>query len=201
MAATLTAYGRSSLVQLITGSILPIPYYIAWGTGSGTSSATDQALFAEVIVDGRTSGSYSQQTTVTTGDTLKVSGTLTATNSEIITNVGLFTNNISPYETILQAPVTSTTQTAITVVSPGLGSLPTIPFNIQILSEVMTVTGITGNVWTVTRGVNQSTKLSSIPSTTIFNTVSGSLFAKADFTGLSLNSGDKINFNINIEFI
>ena len=199
MAATLTAYGRSSLVQRILGSTLSIPFYIAWGVGAGTTSATDEALFQEVIIDGRTTGTYSQVTTSTTGDTFQVVGTLTATANETITNVGLFTTNVSPYETSLQAPVTSTTQTSISVVSPGLGTLPSVPFNIQVFSEVMTVTNISGTTWTVTRGVNQSTKLANIPMATVFSTVSGNMFAKANFTGLSINVGDTISFTIDVQ--
>jgi hypothetical protein len=200
MAATVTTKGRSSIVQALLGSTLTTPKYIAWGTGSGTSAPSDEGLFNEVVADGRTSGTTSQITTSTSGDTFNVTGTLTASTSETITNVGLFTSSSTPYQNTLAAQVTSATQTNIQVTPTGTGSLPSTPFDIQILSEVMTVTNVSGVNWTVTRGVNGSTALSSIPLTTQLSSVSGTMFAKADFSSLTLSSGDSILFNINVQF-
>lgn len=201
MAATLTTLGRASIVNRLLGSPLSVPKYIAWGTGSGTSTPSDEGLFNESVADGRTSGTPSSITTSTTGDTYEVVGYISATSTETITNVGLLDSSITPYQTSLAAAVTSNSQTSIQIASSGnIGTVPATPFNIQVLTEVMTVTTVSGVNWTVTRGVNNSAPLSSIPTTTIVQSVSGNLFAKADFTGLTLNSGDSIYFIMNVQF-
>ena len=62
----------------------------------------------------------------------------------------------------------------------------------------MTVTDITGNIWSVDRGANGSSPLASIPAISVVDTVSGTMFAQADFGGLPLNAGDSVNFVIQI---
>jgi len=64
------------------------PSYVAWGTGAGTTAATDTTLFTETGT--RTAGTSTQQTTSTTNDTYQVIGTLTAGGTLAITNAGLF---------------------------------------------------------------------------------------------------------------
>lgn len=72
------------------------PLNIGWGTGAGTTAAADTALFTEVLVNmtaggtDHTVGTSSQQTTTTTNDTYRVTGTRTATAAGTITNAGLF---------------------------------------------------------------------------------------------------------------
>lgn len=72
------------------------PLNIAWGTGAGTAAAIDTSLFTEVLVNmsagttDHTVGTSSQQTTSTTNDTYRVTGTRTATASGTITNAGLW---------------------------------------------------------------------------------------------------------------
>lgn len=62
--------------------------YIGWGTGSGQGvTATDLATAA---AEARTDGTPAAQTTNTTGDTYRVTGTITATGSRAITEVGIF---------------------------------------------------------------------------------------------------------------
>jgi hypothetical protein len=200
MGASLSSQGRARLVQNILGTIFSIPRYIAWGTGVGTTNPTDETVFNEVVADGRVNGNISAITTSTNGDTYQVTGTLTSLHGGTITNVGIFDSAIIPYQTTLQIAISSPTQTTITVVNPGVGTVPITPFNIQILSEIMTVTSISGNVWTVTRGVNQSSALSSIPLASVVTTVSGTMFAKADFAGLPLNAGDSVSFTIQVQF-
>ena len=200
MGASLSAQGRARLVQNILGTTFAVPRYIAWGTGAGTTSPTDETVFNEVVADGRTNGSISSVTSSTNGDTYQVTGTLTSLHGGTITNIGIFDSGATPYQTTLQVAVSSPTQTSITVVNPGTGVVPATPFNIQVLSEVMTVTAITGNIWTVTRGVNQSSALSAIPLASVITTVSGTMFAKADFAGLPLNTGDSVTFTIQVQF-
>lgn len=72
------------------------PLHIGWGTGAGTAGITDTTLFTEALVDltaggtDHTAGTSSQQTTDTTSDTYRVTGTRTATGSGTVTNAGLF---------------------------------------------------------------------------------------------------------------
>lgn len=65
------------------------PNFIAWGTGAGTAAITDTTLFTE-SAEARVSGTSSKQTTSTTNDTYRVTGTMTASAGRTITNAGLF---------------------------------------------------------------------------------------------------------------
>lgn len=62
--------------------------YIGWGTGSG-QTATSTGL-ATAAAESRTDGTSSQQTTNTTNDTYRVTGTVTAGGSRAITEAALF---------------------------------------------------------------------------------------------------------------
>ncbi len=62
--------------------------WLGWGTGSGQGvTATD---LATASAEARTDGTPSAQTTTTTGDTFRVVGTITATGTRAITEVGIF---------------------------------------------------------------------------------------------------------------
>jgi hypothetical protein len=121
MATLLVATGKAIVTNYLNGGAATQPKYVAWGTGSGTTSNSDTTLFTEVLP--RVSGTTSQVTTSTTNDTFQVVGTQTAGTSETITNAGLFDASTS-----------------------------------------------------------------------------GNLFAKGDFTGVALNSGDSIQFTWKIQF-
>ena len=79
--------GKAIVTNRIKGSGTE-PIYIAWGTGAGTTGATDTTLFTETGT--RVSGTSTQQTTSTTNDTYQVVGTMTAGGALSITNAGLF---------------------------------------------------------------------------------------------------------------
>lgn len=203
MSATLTINGRANLVQRILGVTAITPSYIAWGNGSGTSSPTNQALFGEVVQDGRAMGVANSTTTDTTGDTLQVVGTIVATQDEVITNCGLYDVATPASSFALQSAVTSTTQTTINVVST-YGSPPSsYPFNAQIGSEIITVVSVSSNPnftqWTVVRGVNGSTVSPSIAAMTPITTVHGNLFGLADFAPLGLNQGDSVTLTFKVQ--
>lgn len=74
------------------------PIYIGWGTGAGTTGASDTTLFTEKDVDlstgsgTRTTGSGAQSTGSTTNDTFLLTGTRTATGAGSVTNAGAFDN-------------------------------------------------------------------------------------------------------------
>ena len=95
----------------------------------------------------------------------------------------------------------SSTNTSMNVASasgfPGSGN-----YDVQVDTEVMTVTAGQGTTtWTVTRGANGSTAISTIsaadkvtggnaPGSTAIT--GGTVFTKATFTGLSLSTSDSI---------
>ncbi|UOF82002.1 tail collar fiber protein [Caudoviricetes sp.] len=87
MATLLVNSGKAIVTNRINGGGTT-PLYVAWGTGAGTTSATDTTLFTEVSP--RVTGTATQQTTSVTNDTFQVVGTQTAGTAETITNAGLF---------------------------------------------------------------------------------------------------------------
>ncbi len=81
--------GLDILTNRISGSGTE-PKYIAWGTGTTAAAVTDAALETESAEESRTTGTSSRQTTNTTNDTYRVTGTVTcATSAKAITEVGL----------------------------------------------------------------------------------------------------------------
>jgi hypothetical protein len=72
------------------------PLHVGWGTGAGTTTATDTTLFTEALVSlaggstDHTLGTSSQVTTTTTDDTYQVVATRTATGAGTVTNAGLW---------------------------------------------------------------------------------------------------------------
>lgn len=98
MANVLTNVGREIITGLLaavgSGPGSAVPKYVGWGTGAGTSAATDTTLFTE---DSGGSPSYArvtctltQQTTSVTNDTFQAVGTIVSNGSHTITNAGLF---------------------------------------------------------------------------------------------------------------
>jgi hypothetical protein len=88
MATLLVNTGKAIVTNYLNGGAATQPKYVAWGTGAGTTGATDTTLFTET--GSRVSGTTSQVTTSTTNDTLQVVGTQTAGGTLAITNAGLF---------------------------------------------------------------------------------------------------------------
>ena len=88
MATLLVNTGKAIVTNYLNGGAATQPKYVAWGTGAGTTAATDTTLFTENGT--RVSGTTTQQTNSTTNDTFQVVGTLTAGSSLTITNAGTF---------------------------------------------------------------------------------------------------------------
>ena len=88
MATLLVNTGKAIVTNYLSGGAATQPKYVGWGTGAGTTAATDTTLFTEVLP--RVSGTATQVTTSTTNDTLQVVATQTAGTSETITNSGIF---------------------------------------------------------------------------------------------------------------
>jgi hypothetical protein len=88
MATLVVNTGRAIATNLISGLGGTVPKFVGWGTGAGTTGATDTTLFTESS-EARTSGTVSQQTVTTTNDTFQVIGAITASAGRTITNAGL----------------------------------------------------------------------------------------------------------------
>ncbi len=149
-------------------------------------------------------GTSTQQTTSTTNDTYQVVGTLTASGSLAITNAGLADTSTSAPQTTLSAAVSSATATSISVTS-ATGFPSTGNYDIQVSTEVMTVTGGQGTTtWTVTRGANGSTALASIANgytvTGGKSCAGGNLFMKGDFAVINLSSTDTLTLTAKVQY-
>ena len=198
MASYLVSNGRNLTVSLLVAAS-GHPAYIGFGSGSGTTSPSDEALFSE-FPNTRVSGTVSQVTTTTSGDTYQVVGTFTALSSGTLTNIGIFNSGANPVQGLLTSPITSNSQTTLSVTTAS-GTWPNVyPYNIQVSTEVMTVTAISGTTFTVTRGANGSTKLTSAAIGTTVTQVTGTLFAKTDFGGFPVTPGDVLQFTIGIQY-
>lgn len=88
MATLLVNTGKAIITNYLIGTAATQPKYAGWGTGSGTTTATDTTLFTETGT--RVSGTTTQQTTSTTNDTYQVIATISAVGTVTITNAGLF---------------------------------------------------------------------------------------------------------------
>lgn len=214
MAAVVTAKGREIIVGRMQGSTptQAEPKNVGWGAPSTefTAASTDVAPFSESS-EARVAGTSSTVTTTTTNDTYQVTGTLTASATRAITEVFLSDSSSKPASTTISGgtAVGSSTGTTLTVNSatgfPGTGN-----YDIQVRTEVMTVTGGQGTTsWTVTRAANGSTAVSTIatsdtvtggnaPGQTAVN--NGNLFLHSDFAVINLNANDSIAFTIQTKF-
>lgn len=89
LAATLIVNtGRAIVTNRLVNGTLP-PTFVAWGTGAGTTGATDTALFTEAS-EARVAATPTQQTTSTTNDTYRLVATIVANAGKTITNAGSF---------------------------------------------------------------------------------------------------------------
>ena len=90
MATLLVNTGRAIITNRVKNGATGAtePNFVAWGTGAGTTGATDTTLFTETGT--RVAGTSTQQNTSTTGDTYQVAGIMTAGGTLAITNAGLF---------------------------------------------------------------------------------------------------------------
>ena len=201
MNTVLSSSTRSNLVNAITGVgyTLSEPKYLYLGAGSSTALPTDITLGNPV--GSPISGTVTTVSTVTSGDTYFCTGTFVASNAGSITEVGLFTSNSSSAVGSLASQV-NPTDTTITV--SGYNLFPaSFPFDIQVTTEVMTVTSGNGtNLFNVIRAANGSSKVTSIiPALTPVVGPAGQMFLKSSFSGISLNAGDSIQFNISVQFV
>src|SRR3990170_3560866 len=85
-----TNVGLGVITNRLKGVGVAEPKFVAWGTGVTTPAVTDTTI-ETAPGEARTDGTSSQQTTDVTDDTYRVVGTITATATRAITEVGLFT--------------------------------------------------------------------------------------------------------------
>jgi len=90
MATFLVNVGKQHLLEFLAGETADTPEWVAWGTGAGTTAASDTTLFTEASEDreqgvGSTEGSGA-------ATAYKVVATLVADGSKTITNAGVFTD-------------------------------------------------------------------------------------------------------------
>jgi hypothetical protein len=194
---TATGSLRSLVVSgLVSQPLYSGPQFLCIGNDNGfnTVSATDQALFTEV--GRRVSGTITQITTNSNGDTYQWEGTILVSGFSGITNLGLISSMGSPIQDTLAQQVSSRTQNYI--VPTHFSLWPSgYSYNIQVNTEVMTITGTNGtNTLYVQRGVGGSTPLELISIGTTITQVSGILFQHISSNFPRFNNGDTIQFII-----
>ena len=197
---TATSSLRSLVVSgLVNQPLHSGPQFLCIGNDGGLNpvSATDQALFTEILGT-RISGTITQITTTTSGDTYQWSGTLTVSGFTHITNLGLISSSTTPIQDTLAQQVSSRTQSYIVPSNFSLWSSPSGNiYNIQVNTEVMTVTGTNGtNTLYVQRGANGSIPIELISVGTTITQVNGILFQHISSTFPTFRNGDTINFTI-----
>jgi hypothetical protein len=194
---TATSSLRSLIVSgLINQPLYSGPQFLCIGNDGGINavSSTDQALFTEI--GQRISGTLTQTTTTTSGDTYQWSGTLVVSGFTNITNLGLISSLGSPIQDKLAQQVSSRTQGYI--VPSNFNLWPSgYPYNIQVNTEVMAIVSGNGtNTLYVQRGVGNSTPLELISAGATITQVSGTLFQHIGSTFPSFINGDTIQFTI-----
>lgn len=197
---TVTGTATGSLRSLVVSGLVsqPLhsgPQFLCVGNDGGINkvSATDQALFTEV--GKRISGTITQVTTTTIGDTYQWEGTLLVSGFNGITNLGLNSSIISPIQDTLSQQVSSRIQSYI--IPSNFSLWPSGIYNIQINTEVMTITGTNGtSTFYVQRGVGGSTPIELISVGTTITQVNGTLFQHISSNFPKFNNGDTIQFII-----
>lgn len=189
------------------------PKILGWGTGGVaggpfTAAPSDVGMFLE-SAETRVTGTSSLATTTATNDTYTVTGTITSSSGQTITEMGLFDSATKPFATTVASGggtvIGSSSNTSMNVAA---SYTPSNASYVQVRTEVMEVTAGHGTTsLTVTRGQNGSSAISSIaagdevtagdaPGSTV---VGERCFLHASFTGLALNSGDSIAFTVNAQ--
>jgi len=87
-----TNVGKGMLPNILNGTAgYATPVKVNWGTGAGTSGATDTTLFTKTSDEADVSATTSVATTTNTNDTIVISATQTcASSGKTITNAGVW---------------------------------------------------------------------------------------------------------------
>ena len=214
---TPTFSGRSIITARLKGSGTE-PKNIGWGIGVAPGSQNSDVNLFQPATEARAAGSSSQFSTAQLADTYMVVGSITCVAAlKNITEAGLFDNTAASPTGSLIAAVASATATAFSLnatLGPTSGN-----FYAQIGNECVLVTGGQNTaVLLCARGQLGSTAAATYTSGTPFTVggdggaqtaglglatatpAGGSLFAHADFAGVSVNPADSINFTFKDQF-
>jgi hypothetical protein len=210
MATVVSARGREIITARMRGAPAAgtEPLNVGWGTGVFTAAVSDVGPFIEAS-EARVAGTSSQVTTTTTNDTYQVVATITAAGGKTISEVLLSDSATKPFSTTVAAGGVVGSSVS-TVLNTAAAYTPANGTQVQIRTEVMTVTAGTGTTaLTVTRGVNGSTAIATIAAADTVTAgnmpgqtgvTNGNVFLHGDFTGLALNANDSIQFTIKTQF-
>lgn len=120
--------GLATITSRLIGTATAVPHHVGWGTGIGAVAVTNTTLTEPG--EARVTGTDSQQTTTYANDTQRVVGTITATATRAITEVGLWTDPTAGTlycRGLLAATINLTTNDQVAFT-----------FNIQFTSSVIT---------------------------------------------------------------
>jgi hypothetical protein len=204
-----TYKGLEMLVNRLRGATpsQPEPLNLGWDTGGYTAAKSDVAAFGEAP-ENRVAGASTITTTATTNDSYQVTGTIVATGGRTITAVLLSDTATKPSGTdAVQAGSGVIGSSSGNTVNVAAGAGFAVNEYVQIRTEAMKVTGVTGNTLTVARGQNGSAALTTITqndpvtrgnppgSTAVAN---GNLFLHAEHGSTTLATGDSIAYTVTV---
>lgn len=189
------------------------PKNLGWGAGGVGTGAPYAAAKSDVApfkegAEARVAGTSSQATTTYTNDTYQVVATITSAGGQTIAEVFLSDSAAKPFSTTVAAGGVVGSNSATTL-NTAASYTPANGTSVQVDTEVMLVTAGTGTTaLTVTRATNGSTALSTISAGDVVtmgnapgsSTANGTLFTKATFSGLPLNSGDSLQSTVSVSF-
>jgi hypothetical protein len=213
-ASVATYPGRSIMWNRLKGNGTE-PKNIGWGDSTVTASAGSNVNLFKPQTEARTAGTSVLTTSSQLADVYSVSGSITATGTRSITEVGLFDTTTLSTTTTLAASLTASATTATFGANPG----PTTGnYYCQVENETILVTGANSTTLTISRGAlgsTSATHAAAVPATiggdggagtggatsgqtaTVGASVGGSMFIHADFAVISLSTNDSIAFTIN----
>lgn len=183
------------------------PLNIGWDTGGYTAAKSDVAPFGEAP-EARVAGASSIATTSTTNDSYQVTGTITATGARTITAALLSDTATKPSGTdAVQAGSAVIGSSSGNTINVGTGANFAINEYVQIRTEAMKVTGVSGNTLTVARGQNGSAALTTIAQNDVVTrgnppgstaVANGNLFLHAEHGATVLATGDSIAYTATV---
>jgi hypothetical protein len=183
------------------------PLNLGWDTGGYTAAKSDVAAFGEAP-ENRVAGASTVATTTTANDSYQVTGTIVATGTRTITGVLLSDTTTKPSGTdAVQAGSAVIGSNSGNTVNVATGSNFAINEYIQIRTEAMKITNVSGNTATVLRAQNGSAALTTIaqndPVTRgnppgITAVANGSLFLHGEHGATVLATGDSIAYTVTV---
>lgn len=223
-----TFAGRSLIVGRLQG-LMTEPKNVGWGdsaSGGGTITGVANAdvnLFDPLPETRVAASTATAITTTQLADTYKIIATITATGSRSVREVGMFDTTTNSGTTSFNGSLTnSATGSTLTNAQTGTWPATGVSFYLQLENEVILGRWVdTTHINLVTRGVLGSSAASHNASAVVTeggdggaftnyalggagvnvtSAMGGSMFAHADFSVISLNNNDSIQFTITDQF-